>query len=699
MFHQPFFTSRLWRPAALLGLSALASSAIWLTAEAQVQPPPPPTADSPPREALSQDDVEVLTRGPVHEAFAEPLSEEPEPGLVVPKKPPEDIDELAPDFKPDGDDVIWIPGYWAWDDDRDDYLWVSGIWRKLPPGRRWIPGYWLEVPGGWQWVGGLWTPDEEEELVYRQPPPQTLESGPNVPAPSDAYFWVPGCWVWYDVGYRWRPGYWHPYQENWVWVPAHWVWTPSGFLFVPGYWDHRVSLRGQLFAPVYFRNTVWVRTHYYSPWCVVESTPLLIHFWVRPRYCHYYFGDYYGPRYATWGLTPWSHWHSRPSRWDPLLTHYHVHYRHRDHFDYTDRMRKWHSYYDRHDDERPRRTFRDQERFTQEHRGKASLGVQQSALALRLDAAAKRTDNVVAFKPVSQERKKSFFDDSRQLRELTRERSKSERFAKFDRRDDNDKGDRRNGGPDRDKDKPTIVGKDGVPDATKLKPADTKPADTKKDRDAGDTQIGDKLRDAKKDDDDRRKSGKSTFRLPKASSTAAAAAAAARKSEGDGRKAPPQITTPKPIDPKDLVIPDRSKIGSAGAPGSKDLKGRDDNKPDRGTGRSRDDDKDKSRSKPSRDRDDDAAKQTKPKTVEPKPAPKIETPKVTPPKIEKPKSESPKIEKPKFEPPKKVEKPRSEPKPPPKVESPRPSRGSDNPPKRSESPRRGDDDKPKRDRK
>lgn len=33
---------------------------------------------------------------------------------------------LPPDQKPEGDDVAWIPGYWAWDDERNDFLWVSG---------------------------------------------------------------------------------------------------------------------------------------------------------------------------------------------------------------------------------------------------------------------------------------------------------------------------------------------------------------------------------------------------------------------------------------------------------------------------------------------------------------------------------------------------------------------------------------------
>lgn len=87
------------------------------------------------------DGMEVLTRGPVHEAFAGMVTFDPEPGIVTPKMPPAAIEELPPEQRPAGTNVAWIPGYWAWDDERADFLWVSGVWRELPPGRQWVPGY------------------------------------------------------------------------------------------------------------------------------------------------------------------------------------------------------------------------------------------------------------------------------------------------------------------------------------------------------------------------------------------------------------------------------------------------------------------------------------------------------------------------------------------------------------------------------
>ena len=71
---------------------------------------------------------------------------------MVPKQPPGSIEEVPPDQKPAGDNVIWIPGYWAWDDDRSDFLWVSGIWRTPPEGKQWVAGYWREQGDNWQWV-------------------------------------------------------------------------------------------------------------------------------------------------------------------------------------------------------------------------------------------------------------------------------------------------------------------------------------------------------------------------------------------------------------------------------------------------------------------------------------------------------------------------------------------------------------------
>src|SRR5581483_1636341 len=129
-------------------VAALAALAVGRT---QAQDPLPPPEPQPAQVAPEPQGVEVLTRGPVHEAFAEPVVFDPQPRPIVPKAPPPPIDELPPDQKPEGDQVQWIPGYWSWDDERDDFIWISGLWRLPPPGRQWVPGYWNQVEGGYQW--------------------------------------------------------------------------------------------------------------------------------------------------------------------------------------------------------------------------------------------------------------------------------------------------------------------------------------------------------------------------------------------------------------------------------------------------------------------------------------------------------------------------------------------------------------------
>ena len=114
-------------------------------------------AQVPPSEVMVQD-VDILTRGPVHEAFAVPVGNDPVVSVVVPKQPPADIEELAPEVSTSDPNAQWIGGYWAWDDERQDFLWVSGLWRSPPPEHRWIAGYWIDAPGGYQRVSGFWSP-------------------------------------------------------------------------------------------------------------------------------------------------------------------------------------------------------------------------------------------------------------------------------------------------------------------------------------------------------------------------------------------------------------------------------------------------------------------------------------------------------------------------------------------------------------
>ncbi|MCC7085768.1 MAG: YXWGXW repeat-containing protein [Pirellulales bacterium] len=279
--------------------------------------------------------AEVLTRGPVHEAFASPTPLDPQATPTIKRKPPDSIEEVPPDEQPDGDHVVWIPGYWSWDDERNDFIWVSGLYRNAPPNQTWVPGCWNEVSDGYQWTPGFWTSAKQDAVTYLDTaPPASLESGPSSPSPSDDHFWIPGCWIYQDIRYVWRPGYWSAAQPNWVWVPAHYQWSLGGYIFVPGYWDFLPVSRGFLFAPVYFTQPIYYQPAFvFRPAVVIDSGFFSANLFCRPSFCNYYFGDYFGVQYSNVGFRPWFSVAvgigGRPC-YDPFFTYYNCHNRHHD---------------------------------------------------------------------------------------------------------------------------------------------------------------------------------------------------------------------------------------------------------------------------------------------------------------------------------------------------------------------------------
>lgn len=296
------------------------------------QPPepinPPPTATDPAQAPATPQGVEVMTRGPVHEAFAEPVVRAPRATPVVATPPPAPIEELPPDQKPADPSAVWIPGYWAWDNDSTNYIWVSGVWRVPPPGMQWTPGYWAQATGGSQWVPGFWSSTEQAQAtVLPEPPDPVNEAAP--PQPDDTSTYVPGCWVWQTTRYLWRPGFWMAFRPGWTWVSARYVWTPAGYIFVDGHWDYGLNDRGLLFAPVAFTANVWTTPNwYYQPSYVVSDQFLLGALFVRADLNSYYFGDYFGPAYAQAGFVPWVDYRIGRVGYDPLFSYYR--WRHRD---------------------------------------------------------------------------------------------------------------------------------------------------------------------------------------------------------------------------------------------------------------------------------------------------------------------------------------------------------------------------------
>ena len=372
-----------------------------------------------------EEGVQVLTRGPVHEAFAETVTFDPEPGIVVTRLPRDIIEEVPPEQKPEGANVAWIPGYWAWDDERSDFIWVSGIWRALPPGRQWVPGYWGPSGQGAQWTSGYWADATVSEIEYLPEPPETVEAGPNIAAPSADHLWIPGCWVRNLGRYAWRPGYWAPVQPDWVWVPDHYLWASRGYVFVDGYWDYSLGRRGVMFAPAYFDASVYRRRgFYYSPSTVIDLSVFTDHLFLRPRYGHYYFGDYYAASYYDTGFYPWFSFQSNRYGYDPIYAHYR--WQHRRDRDWDRRIETDFRRRRDHEEARPPRTLEAMKQLGS--RGEKSKD-KSLVVATPLDQLTKSKDRTGRFQPLDKEERAKLAKHGQEVQKTREERRKLEAKA------------------------------------------------------------------------------------------------------------------------------------------------------------------------------------------------------------------------------------------------------------------------------
>ncbi|MEI7927292.1 MAG: hypothetical protein WCH40_01980 [Verrucomicrobiales bacterium] len=165
-----------------------------------------------------------------------------------------------------------------------------------------------------------------------------------------------GNWRYREDRYAWQPGYWEPAQTNWIWIPAHYQWTRRGYVFIDGYWDYSVGRRGVVFAPVRFSHDYYDRPDYsYTPSTVIVLNVFLNHLFVRPSYGHYYFGDYYAPRFRDDGFYASYSYRSGRRGYDPIYTH--SLWEHRDDSNWERSRRDDFEYYRDHEEARPPHTW------------------------------------------------------------------------------------------------------------------------------------------------------------------------------------------------------------------------------------------------------------------------------------------------------------------------------------------------------
>lgn len=311
----------------------------------------------------SFEDLNVLTRGPLHEAFASAHQSDPQSSTLIHQAPPQLIDELPPEYKPEGNNVQWISGYWAWDDAQSDFIWISGIWRDVPPNRRWMPGYWDAEGNAHRWVSGFWIEEAQHELAYLPTPPASIDQGPSTISPSAEHFYVPGNWQFHDDRYRWLSGHWQPVVENQIWVPARHVWTPNGCVYQSGYWDYEFEDRGTCFAPVHFTQPVYLANNYsYRPsYAINLNIDFMTHLFVRAGCDHYFYGDWYASNFNNLGYRPWVSYTSHFRNYDPLLAYYSSRrssFNNR--YNVVQYLARQHNFYINNRDYRPRPTYKAQ---------------------------------------------------------------------------------------------------------------------------------------------------------------------------------------------------------------------------------------------------------------------------------------------------------------------------------------------------
>lgn len=240
----------------------------------------------------------ILTNKPIHEALvpkAGPLLPQPVSAL----QPPMALSEHTPP-KPD-EDLIWIPGYWVWQEESSSYAWVCGVWRRPPPNMHWISGEWVNQEGGWTRLLGFWSPADSLAIIAEIPPELPQESPP--PAPGDDYFYFKGYWEYTGGSYQYQPGSWQPFDPNWILAQPAYYWRPDGYRFTPAYWDYSLDDRGYAYdceagnglkLQVIEPQTIIQQLYVYYP----DYIPIYWHWW------HYHPGFWDG----CWCMPPWWGW-------------------------------------------------------------------------------------------------------------------------------------------------------------------------------------------------------------------------------------------------------------------------------------------------------------------------------------------------------------------------------------------------------
>ena len=152
-----------------------------------------------------------------------------------------------------------------------------------------------------------------------------------------------------------------------------------------------------LFAPVYFDAGVYTRRgFYYSPSIAIGLGALADHLFLRPRYQHYYFGDYYAASYYQGGFYASYSFQSTSYGYDPIYSH--QRWEHRQDREWEQRTEDSYQYRRAHESARPPRTWAAQRTINS-----ATLESRQNGflVATSIGQLAARKDTPLRFQPVA----------------------------------------------------------------------------------------------------------------------------------------------------------------------------------------------------------------------------------------------------------------------------------------------------------
>jgi hypothetical protein len=173
-----------------------------------------------------------------------------------------------------------------------------------------------------------------------------------------------------------------------------------------------------LFAPVYFDASVYARQdYYYSPSTVISLAVFSDHLFVRPRYNHYYFGDYYDASYNDAGFYSRLSFQSSRYGYDPIYAH--QRWEHRQDRDWEVRLETDFRHRRDHIEARPPRTLTAQITLNTSGLKSRESGL---AVAASLDQLAKSKESPIRFQAVDSAEKQNLVQRGKEVRKFREER-------------------------------------------------------------------------------------------------------------------------------------------------------------------------------------------------------------------------------------------------------------------------------------